>query len=169
MNTYQKTSMLRLEIALITFYGLLLLSLLIIFVVEPSIYTTTLVPGSAATERYPLPAILFLVALVAFLSVLMYGVIHHWRWLFWLILVAFSGSLIQIPVELLQLMGVLPNPYPIWYGLFRAGAGVVEMGFAIWMIQTYRHAGVWAMGKKKKAMELLLECEDSGVDHSKQI
>jgi hypothetical protein len=152
MNTYQKIPMQRLEIALITFCGLLLLSLLIIFAAQPSIYTTTLAPGLATTERYPLPVILFLVALVAFISVLMYGVVHHWRWLFWLILVAFSGSVIQIPVEILQLTGVLPNPYPVWYSLLRAGVGVIELGFAVWMIQTYRHSGVWAMGKKKKAI-----------------
>lgn len=153
MNTYQKIPMKRLEIALITFYGLLLLSLLIIFAAQPSIYTTTLAPGWAATERYPLPTILFLVALVAFISVLMYGVVHHWRWLFWLILVAFSASVIQIPVEILQLTGVLPNPYPVWYSLFRAGAGVVELAFAVWMIQTYRHSGIWAMRKKGDRME----------------
>jgi hypothetical protein len=153
MNTHQKVPVQRLEKSLITFYGLLILSLLIIFAVEPSIYTTTLSPGLATTERYPLPAILFLVALVAFVSILGYGVAHHWRWLFWLILVAFTGAVIQIPVELLQLTGVLANPNPVWYGLFRAGVGVVEISFAVWMIQTYRHSGVWAMGKKKKAME----------------
>lgn len=141
----------RLEKSLITFFGLLILSLLIIFATQPSIYTTTLSPGLAATERYPLPAILFLVALVAFVSVLMYGVAHHWRWLFWLfwlILVAFTSSVIQVPVELLQLTGVLANPNPVWYGLFRAGIGVIEIGFAVWMIQTYRHHGVWATGRK---------------------
>jgi hypothetical protein len=150
MNTKQKFPMQRLEKSLITFFGLLILSLLIIFIVSPSIYTTTLSPGSVATERYPLPAILFLVAIVAFVSVLMYGVAHHWRWLFWLIPVAFIGSVIQIPVEILQLMGVLANPNPVWYGLFRAGVGVIELGFAIWMIQTYRQHGVWAMGRKER-------------------
>ena len=148
MNTQQKVPMQRLEKALITFYGLLILSLLIIFAVQPAIYTTTLWPGFVATERYPLPAILFLVAIVAFVSVLMYGVVHHWRWLFWLILVAFAGSVIQIPVEILQLTGVLANPYPVWYSLFRAGVGVIELGFAVWMIQTYRQHGIWAMGRK---------------------
>ena len=150
MNAHQKVPMPRLETSLIMFYGLLILSLLIIFVVEPSIYTTTLSPGLSVTERYPLPAILFLVAIVSFVSILMYGIVHHWRWLFWLILVASAGAVIQIPVELLQLMGVLPNPNPVWYGLFRAGVGVIEIGFAVWMIQTYRHHGVWAMGKKRK-------------------
>jgi len=146
----------RLEKALITFFGLLVLSLLIIFAVEPSIYTTTLAPGTAATERYPLPAILFLVALLALISVMMYGIIHHWRWLFWPIFVALAGSVIQIPVEALQLAGVLPNPFPFptWYVLYRMGVGVIEIAFAIWMIQTYRQHGVWAMGRKKRTLDL---------------
>src|SRR6266567_1642603 len=135
--------------ALIMFVGLLLVSLLIIFAIEPSIYTTTLWPGWVPAERYPWPVLLFLGALIAFLSMLMYGVLHHWRWLFWLILIAFTGSVIQIPVEGLQLLGVFPNPYPVWYSLFRGGAGFIELGFAFWMIQTYRHQGVWAMGRKK--------------------
>lgn len=164
MNTHQKVPMQRLEKSLITFFGLLILSLLIIFAVEPSIYTTMLSPGLATTERYPLPAILFLVALVAFVSILGYGVAHHWRWLFWLILVAFTGAVIQIPVEIVQLTGVLANPNPVWYGLFRAGVGVLELGFAVWMIQTYRHSGVWAMGRKKKAME---QYEQNSTDQTR--
>ena len=135
--------------ALIMFVGLLLVSLLIIFAIEPSIYTTTLWPGWVPAERYPWPVLLFLGALIAFLGMLMYGVLHHWRWLFWGILIAFTGSVIQIPVEGLQLLGVFPNPYPVWYSLFRGGVGFIELGFAFWMIQTYRHQGVWAMGRKK--------------------
>ena len=138
-----------LEKALIMYMGLLLLSLLIIFAIEPSIYTTTLWPGWVPTERYPWPVLLFLGALIAFLGMLMYGVLHHWRWLFWLILFAWTSSVIQIPVEGLQLLGVFPTPSPVWYSLFRVGVGFTELGFAAWMIQTYRHQGVWAMGKKK--------------------
>ena len=139
----------RLEKSLITLFGLLILSLVIIFAIDPSIYTTTLSPGSITTDRYPLPTILFLIAIVTFVSGLMYGVAHHWRWLFWLILVAFTGSLIQIPVEMLQLTGVLANPYPVWYSLFRTIVGVIELCFAIWMIRTYRRYGVWATGRKQ--------------------
>lgn len=138
----------RLEKALILFTGLLLLSLLIIFAVEPSIYTMTLWPGGK-TERYPLPLLLFLGALVVFLCILMYGVIHHWRWLFWLLLIAYAGAVIQVPLECLQLVGIFPNPYPVWYSLFRAAIGMIELGFAFWMIQIYRHQGVWGMGRKK--------------------
>ncbi len=149
MNITHPAPIKLLEKALIMFVGLLGLSLLIIFATEPSIYTTTLWPGWVPAERYPWPVLLFLSALIAFLGMLMYGVLHHWRWLFWLILLAFTGSIIQIPVEGLQLLGVFPNPYPVWYSLFRGGIGFIELGFAFWMIQTYRHQGVWAMGKKK--------------------
>jgi hypothetical protein len=78
---------------------------------------------------------------------MLYGVVRHWRWLFWPILIAFAGSVIQIPLEGLQLAGVLPAQYPVWYGLFRIGVGVIELGFAIWMLQTWRYRGVWAMGR----------------------
>ena len=99
-----------LEKALIVFVGVLLLSLLIIFALEPSIYTTTLWPGWVPAERYPWQVVLFLLALLVFLSILMYGVIHHWRWLFWPILIAFAGSIIQIPIEGFQLMGIIADP-----------------------------------------------------------
>ncbi|GHO71600.1 hypothetical protein KSC_104920 [Ktedonobacter sp. SOSP1-52] len=154
MTTQHNNSMRPLEKALIIFFGTLLLSLLIIFAVQPSIYTTTLWPPSAATERYPLPAILFLTALIVMIGVLMYGIVQHWRWLFWLMLVAFTGSLIQIPVEIAQLTGVLSSLYPVWYGLLRAGVGIIELSFVVWMIQTYRHHGVWGRGKEKKERHL---------------
>src|SRR5689334_14682948 len=141
MNMQQKAPIQNLEKALIVFYSLLVLSLLIIFAVEPSIYTKTLTPGATATERYPLPAILFLIALIVFIGFLLYGIVHRWRWLFWGILIASAGSVIQVPVEILQLTGVLPNTYPIWYSLFRALVGVVELGFAFWMVRTYRYWG----------------------------
>ncbi len=148
MNLTQHARAKLLDRAVVVFVGLLLGSLLTIFATEPSIYTTTLWPGWAPTERYPWPVLLFLGALTIFLCILMYGVLHHWRWLFWLILMAFTGSVIQIPVESLQLLGVVPTPYPVWYSLFREGVGFMELGFAFWMMQTYRHQGVWAMGRK---------------------
>ena len=74
---------------------------------------------------------------------------HHWRWLFWLMPVAFASSALHIPVTLLQMTGVLPTADPLWYGLFRMGVAVVELALAVWMIHCYRHAGVWALGRKR--------------------
>ena len=134
----------RLEMAIIAFFILAALSLLVVYVASPSIYAQSLSLTSSPADRYPIPVTLFLVGILAVIALLILGVVRHWRWLFWLILIAFTGSVIQIPVEGLQLLGVFPNPYPVWYSLFRGGVGFIELGFVFWMIQTYRHQGVWA-------------------------
>ena len=139
----------RLERTIIAFFILAALSLLVVYVADPAIYTQSLSLTSSPAERYPVPVTLFLVGVLVLIALLILGVVRHWRWLFWLILIAFTGSIIQILVEGLQLLGVFPNPYPVWYSLFRGGVGFIELGFAFWMIQTYRHQGVWAMGKKR--------------------
>jgi pimeloyl-ACP methyl ester carboxylesterase len=139
----------RLEIAVIAFFILTALSLLVVYVADPEIYAQSLSLASSPADRYPVPVTLFLVGVLVLITLLSFGVVSHWRWLFWGILIAFTGSVIQIPVEGLQLLGVFPNPYPVWYSLFRGGVGFIELGFAFWMIQTYRHQGVWAMRRKK--------------------
>ncbi|HEY7417480.1 MAG TPA: alpha/beta hydrolase [Ktedonobacteraceae bacterium] len=138
-----------LEVGMIAFFILAALSLLVVYLADPAMYTQSLSLTSSPAERYPVLVTLFLVGVFAVIALLILGVVRHWRWLFWLILIAFASSIIQIPVEGLQLLGVFPNPYPVWYCLFRGGVGLIELGLAFWMIQTYQHQGVWAMGKKK--------------------
>jgi len=139
----------RLERAVIAFFILAALSLLVVYLTDPAIYAQSLSLTSSPADRYPVPVTLFLVGVLVLITLLSFGVVRHWRWLFWPILIAFTGSVIQIPLEGLQLLGVVPHPYPVWYSLFRGGVGFIELGFAFWMIQTYRHQGVWAMGRKK--------------------
>jgi hypothetical protein len=138
-----------LEMGMIAFFILAALSLLVVYGASPSIYAQSLSLTSSPADRYPVPVTLFLVGILVLITLLILGVVRHWRWLFWLILIAWTSSVIQIPVEGLQLLGVFPNPYPVWYSLFRGGVGFIELGFAFWMIQTYRHQGVWAMGREK--------------------
>jgi pimeloyl-ACP methyl ester carboxylesterase len=150
MKTPTSHSMrMRLERTVIAFFILAAISLLVVYVTSPSIYAQSLSLTSSPANRYAVPVTLFLVGVLVLITLLILGVVRHWRWLFWGILIAFTGSVIQIPVEGLQLLGVFPNPYPVWYSLFRGGVGFIELGFAFWMIQTYRHQGVWAMGRKK--------------------
>lgn len=139
----------RLERAVIAFFILAAFSLLVVYLADPAIYTQLLSLTSSPADRYPVPVTLFLIGVLVLITLLSFGVVRHWRWLFWPILIAFTGSVIQIPLEGLQLLGVVPNPYPVWYSLFRGGVGFIELGFAFWMIQTYHHQGVWAMGRKK--------------------
>jgi hypothetical protein len=147
-NTYQHNLRQRLQRLLIAFFLLATLFLLVVYVADPSIYTNTLLLASSPTDRYPLPITLFLIALLAFIAVLLVGIVHHWRWLFWLLLVAFGAMVLEIPATVLQLTGVLPNLFPVWYSLCRMGVSIIAVLIAIWMARIYRHYGVWAMGKK---------------------
>ena len=138
-----------LEMGMITFFILAALSLLVVYVADPSIYAQSLSLTSSPVDRYPGPVTLFLVGVLAVIALLSFGVVRNFRWVFWLLLVAFAGSALQIPVTLLQIADVLPSSDPLWYSLFRMGSGVVELALAVWMIHIYRHEGVWALGKKR--------------------
>lgn len=137
-----------LERVVIAFFILAALSLLVVYLADPAIYAQSLSLMSSPADRYPVPVTLFLVGVLAVIALLSVGVVRHWHWVFWLMLVAFSGSTLQIPLTFLQIVDVLPSSDPLWYSLFRMGGGVVELALAIWMIQVYRHEGVWAMGRK---------------------
>jgi hypothetical protein len=149
-NVNHKVIATRLEIVLLVFFGLAALFVVVVYVAAPSIYTQTLLLEPSATDRYPLAATLFLVGIVVFITILMVGVVRHWRWLFWLLLVAFGFMVLEIPATILQLTGVLPNLFPVWYSLCRMGVALITVGIAVWMVQIYRQYGVWAMGKKQK-------------------
>ena len=138
----------RLEQVLVTFFVVCALYVVVVYVAAPSVYTTALMLSPSPTTRYPFPATLFLVALLAFITVVIVGVVHHWWWLFWLLLVAFGFSILVIPTTILQLMGSVPDSFPAWYSLSRIGGALLEVGLAVWMVQIYRHYGVWAMGRK---------------------
>ena len=149
-DLHQKQTVQRLSAVLIAFFVLAALSVLVIFFVDPTIYTKVLMLESTTNDRYPLPATLFLIALLIFITILIYGVLRHWRWLFWLLLlVANSFSILEVPATILQLTGVIPDPYPTWYSLYRMGIAIIQVGIAIWMIRILFRYGVWGMGKKK--------------------
>src|SRR5262249_39369737 len=91
----------------------------------------------------------FMLAILLLIGVLIVGVVQHWKWLFWLLLLAFGFSVLQVPATILELTGVLSlDATPVWYRLSRMGVALVEVGIAAWMVRIYRVHGVWAMGKK---------------------
>ena len=149
-NAHQKRTIVRLETVLITFFVLAALSLIIVYFVDSSIYVKTLSFQPTTSDLYPLPATLFLVAILIFITVIIYGVLHHWRWLFWLLLIANGFSILEVPATILQLTGVIPDPYPTWYSLYRMGVALVQVAIAIWMIRIFYQYGVWGMGRKKQ-------------------
>lgn len=147
-NAAQSVSGQRLEWALLTFLGLALLSLVVVYLMEPSIYASVLGLGRTPTERYPLGTTLFLLAVVGFVACVMGGVRRHWRWLFWLLLLAFSSAILEIPATLLQLVGMFPGDIPVWYAWYRISIGLGEVGIAVWMVRVVMSAGVWGIGKQ---------------------
>jgi hypothetical protein len=140
-----------LDMGVIAFFILAAISLLVVYAVDPAIYAQSLSLAPSPGDRYPVTVTLFMVGILTMIALLILGVLRHWRWLFWLMLVAFASSALQIPITLLLVIGVFPSPYPLWYGLLRMGIGVIELALAVWMIHIYRHEGVWALGKKPKS------------------
>jgi hypothetical protein len=138
-----------LEMGMIAFFLFAATSLLVVYLTDPAIYAQSLALTSSPADSYPVAVTLFLVGILAVIALLMLGVVRHWRWVFWLMLVAFAASAFQLPVTLLQMTGVLPSSDPLCYSLFRMGGCVVELALAVWMISIYRREGVWAQGAKR--------------------
>src|SRR6266699_953108 len=100
-----------LERTLLAFFVLAAFSAVVVYLAAPALYTNLLLLHPAPTERYPAPVTLALVGILLVIAVGMVGVVRHWRWLFWLLLLAFSASILDIPITILQLLGALPNVF----------------------------------------------------------
>jgi hypothetical protein len=155
----------RLQRTLLAFFLLAVLFLVVVYVAAPSIYTNMLLLMPSPTGRSPAATTLLLVGVGVFLAIVMIGVLRRWRWVFWLVLVAFDGMILDLPATLLQLTGILPNLFPLWYSLCRMGASLIAVGIAVWMLQIYRHHGVWAMGRKAPSAT---HARDEAAPHSEE-
>jgi hypothetical protein len=129
----------RTQALVLGFFGVALGSLLVILVAAPDVYDQALrLPdGSAVAEAT------FLVVLTGFLGLLSVGVLRRWRWIFWLVLVAFLAGALRVPVAILQLTGVLAADVPAWYVTFQGVIGLVQVAIGLAMVAGYRRAGVW--------------------------
>jgi hypothetical protein len=129
----------RTQAVVLGFVLLAWLSLLSILVAAPEV-----LDGQLRLPAGNRPAeIAFLVALSAFLALLAFGVVHRWRWIFWLILVAFLAGLLRLPASVLELTGILPTAGPTWYTLLQAAIGLVQFAIGLGMLVGFRKAGVW--------------------------
>jgi hypothetical protein len=84
-----------------------------------------------------------LVALSIFLVILGIGVVRRWRWMFWLILVAFLVGLVRVPASALELAGTIPLQGPAWYVVLQGVIGAVQFVIGIAMLIGYRRGGLW--------------------------
>jgi hypothetical protein len=129
----------RTQALVLGFFVVALAGLVVILVAAPEVYDQALRlrEGSAAME------VAFLAALTAFIGLLTVGVLRRWRWIFWLVLVAFFAGVLRVPVAVLQLTGVLAADVPAWYVIFQGVIGLVQVAIGLAMLAGYRRSGVW--------------------------
>jgi hypothetical protein len=115
-------------------------SLIAILVAAPEVYERRLrsLPGPQHIVD-----IVFVVALTAFIVLVSIGVLRRWRWMFWLILIAFLFGVLRIPVAVLQLFGQMTPDGPPWYVIMQGVIGMAQVLIALAMVRGYRRSGVW--------------------------
>ena len=138
----------RLQWTLLAFFLLTVLLLVVTSLADSSIFTSTLLLTSPAAVHSPAAVTFFLAGIVGLLALFIVGVLRRWRWVFWLVLVAFGAMILDLPATFLQCAGVLPNPFQLWYSLCRVGVSLVAVGIAGWVLSQYRRHGVWALGRQ---------------------
>jgi hypothetical protein len=121
------------------FFGMTLGSLVVILVAAPEIYDQAL----RLPEGSRMAEITVLAGLTTFIGLLTVGVLRRWRWIFWLVLVAFLAGILRLPVAILQLTGALAADVPAWYVGFQGVIGLAEVAIGLAMLAGYRRAGVW--------------------------
>lgn len=122
-------------------------SLVVILVTAPEIYDRSLPDVGHPTAV----AVVFVLLLSAFLGLVGTGVVRRWRWIFWLVLVAFLAGLIRVPVAVLQLSGRMAPTGPAWYVVYQGVIGVVQFAIALVMLVDYRRWGVWGAPRRDVA------------------
>ena len=122
------------------FFVVAWVALVVILAVSADVREVTVsrMPGGGTPALFS-----FVVALLVFLTVLAIGVVRRWRWLFWLILVAFAAGLARVPVAVLQLSGRMVPDGPDWYVLVQGIIGVIQVAVAVAMFLGYRRSGPW--------------------------
>jgi hypothetical protein len=131
----------RLQALVLGFFLLVWSILLFLLLVAPEVYAQVLrlppgEPGRVAAG--------FWLALTAFLVLLAVGVLRRWRWLFWLLLLAFLAGGLRVPYAALQLSGVLPAEGPPWYSALQGTLGAIQCVIGVSMLRGYQRAGLWA-------------------------
>jgi hypothetical protein len=112
-----------------------------ILLAAPEIYDAQLKPlGLAGVVQARLG---FLAGITALLTLLAVGTLRRWRWVFWVVLIAFAAGVLRVPLFGLQVARVLPLDVPLWYAALQALIGIVQVAIAAAMLVGYRRNGVW--------------------------
>ena len=123
------------------FFILVWVALLTIVALSPDIFDKTLRQFPFADGRTVQLA--FIGTLSIFLIVISIGVGRRWRWIFWLILIAFAAGVLRLPISVLELTGTIALQGPAWYVALQGAIGIVQFVIALAMLRGYRRSGTW--------------------------
>jgi hypothetical protein len=116
-------------------------ALVAILVGAPDLYDAELRPLGLA--GLPHVRLAFLAAITGLLVLLAIGTLRRWRWMFWLLLIAFAAGVLRVPLFGLQVLGAVSSDVPLWYAGFQAVVGVIQVAIAAAMVSGYRRHGPW--------------------------
>jgi len=122
------------QLAVLAFFATVWVALGVILVAAPDVY------GLTASAVPPIAFFAAISLLIAFGAV---GIVRRWRWVFWLILVAFLAGALRIVASGLELAGQLPLDGPQWYVALQGAIGAAQLAIGIAMVRSYRRAGIW--------------------------
>jgi hypothetical protein len=114
------------------------LGLISLLVAAPDVFAGDLKLTPADPRLVELALVVAITALIGLLSV---GVVRRWRWMFWLVLVAFLAGALRVPASVLELFGALPASGPTWYVLVQAVVGLVQFAIGLAMLSGLRRTG----------------------------
>ena len=130
----------RTQVIVLAFVAAAWAAVVAILAAAPDVYDQAL--GLPIVDRRQFEVV-FLAALSMFLVIVATGVVRRWRWMFWLILVAFLAGVIRLPASALELAGAIPHQGPAWYVMLQGVIGGVQFVIGIAMLMGYRRNGVW--------------------------
>jgi hypothetical protein len=127
----------RTQILVLVFFGTVWIALVAILLLAPGIYDEIL------RSSDPVAEVAFVTTITAMILIVGVGVTRRWRWLFWLILIAFLAGAVRVPISVLQLTGVLGTGFPRWYLVLQGFIGLAQVMIGLVMLADYRKAGIW--------------------------
>jgi len=130
----------RTQVIVLAFVAAAWAAVVAILAAAPDVYDQAL--GLPIVDRRQFEVV-FLAALSMFLVIVATGVVRRWRWMFWLILVAFLAGVIRLPASALELAGAIPHQGPAWYVVLQGVIGAVQFVIGIAMLVGYRRNGLW--------------------------
>src|SRR5262245_27992865 len=130
----------RTQATVLGFFAGAWVALVLLLLAVPELYDAELpiAPDGRAIARFALVG-----GVLALVLVLGIGVLRRWRWIFWLVMVAFLAGALRTPAAVAELGGLLPARGPAWYAALQGVVGLVQLGIGLLMVRGYRRSGIW--------------------------